>query len=210
MFDQWFTRFDTSPLIFYGVLGVGLAVYLLRMTRAEFVLFSTGFMTMGSEILVIFAFQVLFGYIYFQIGLIVTVFLAGLLPGAWLGSRLASRARMVLAGGDLLLVILVGGFTLALAAGGERLPATFFLVFGFLVSLMCGFQFPAALTIEGGGGRAATRAFSADLMGASAGTLVTSVGLIPYTGLYGAAAGLIALKLISLFVVRGSSDGHQS
>ncbi|MDJ0811365.1 MAG: hypothetical protein QNJ01_14790 [Desulfobacterales bacterium] len=209
MFDQWFARFDTSPLIFYVVLGAGLAVYLLRMTRAEFVLFSTGFMTMGSEILVIFAFQVLFGYIYFQIGLIVTVFLAGLLPGAWLGSRLASRARMVLARGDILLVLLVAGFILALAAYGERLPAAFFLVFGFLTSLVCGFQFPAALAIEGGDGRAATRAFSADLMGASTGTLITSVGLIPYAGLYGAAAGLIALKLISLFVVHRSSDGHQ-
>ena len=209
MFDQWFARFDTSPLAFYCIVGVGLAVYLLRMTRAEFVLFSTGFMTMGCEILVIFAFQVLFGYIYFQIGLIVTVFLAGLMPGAWMGSRLASRARQVLALGDLLLIVLVGGFALALAVVGERLPDLVFLLFGFLVSLVCGFQFPAALAIEGGQAAAVTRTFSADLMGASAGTLITSVGLIPYVGLFGAAAGLIGLKLVSLGVVLGSSNGHQ-
>ncbi len=209
MFDQWFARFETSPLVFYLIIGAGLTVYLWRMTRAEFVLFSTGFTTMGSEILVIFAFQVLFGYIYFQIGLIVTVFLAGLLPGALMGSRLVSRARSVLALGDVLLMFLVGGFILALATAGERLPAGFFLVFGFLVALVCGFQFPAALTIEGGRSGAVARTFSADLMGAATGTLITSVVLIPYAGVFVAAAALIGLKIISLIVIRGSRYAFQ-
>jgi spermidine synthase len=210
MFDQWFARFDSSPLAFFLIMGGGLAFYLLRMTAAEFVLFSTGFMTMGSEILVIFAFQVLFGYIYFQIGLIVTVFLAGLLPGAWLGSRLAADARRVLSVGDGLLVVLMGGGALVLAVLGDALPASALLVFGFLVALVCGFQFPAALTVEGERSTAVTRIFSADLMGASVGTLITSVGLIPYAGLLGTAAGLIGLKLISLIVVGMSANGHQS
>ncbi len=209
MFDQWFARFDTSPLGFYLVIGVGLVVYLGRMTRPEFVLFSTGFATMGSEILVIFAFQVLFGYIYFQIGLIVTVFLAGLLPGALLGSRLASRAHSVLTLGDVLLIVLVGGFILALASAGERLPAGFFLAFGFLVALVCGFQFPAALAIEGGRRRAVTRTFSADLMGAAAGTLLVSVVLIPLAGVFAAAAALIGLKIVSLIVMLRRGHGLQ-
>ncbi|MBL0713011.1 MAG: hypothetical protein JJV98_04855 [Desulfosarcina sp.] len=165
---------------------------------------------MSCDILVIFDFQVLFGYIYFQIGLIVTVFLAGLLPGAWLGIRMAPHATRVLAFGDLLLILLVGGFILALAIMGTRLPAAFFLVFGFLVALVCGFQFPLALAIEGGHGRAVARTFSADLMGASAGTLITSVGLIPYLGLFWTAAALIGLKLTSLVVAGWRSNGHQS
>ena len=77
MFLQWFAKFQTSPLWFYGLLGLLLTAYLWRARREEYVLFSTGFMVMGSEILVIFAFQVYYGYIYTQIGLIVTVFLAG-------------------------------------------------------------------------------------------------------------------------------------
>jgi spermidine synthase len=210
MLEQWFARFATSPWAFYLVLGGLLALYLWRMTRAEFVLFSTGFLTMGSEILVIFAFQVLFGYIYLQIGIIVTVFLAGLLPGAWLGSRLASRARHVLAAGDLVLIILLGAFIAALAWGGDALPVAIFLGFGFMVALVCGFQFPVALAIEGGNTRAVTRTFSADLMGAAAGTLITSVGLIPHLGFFGAAAGLMGLKLVSLTVLGIRANGHQS
>lgn len=209
MFDQWFARFDTSPILFFALLAVVLTLYLLRTTRAAFVLFSTGFMTMGSEILVIFAFQVLFGYIYFQIGLIVTVFLAGLLPGAWLGARAVSQARRVLAAGDGLLILCLAGFSLALATLGMRLPAVFFLVFGFLVALVCGFQFPLALAIEGGHGRAVSRTFAADLLGAAAGTLVTSVVLIPYVGLFWTTAALIGMKLISLAVVGGRHDDHQ-
>ena len=209
MFDQWFARHATSPLWFMAVMVVLLGGYLLRMSRAEYVLFSTGFMTMGCEILVIFAFQVLFGYIYFQIGLIVTVFLAGLLPGAWIGSRLAPHTRRVLAGGDVMLALVLAVFVLVLFQGGTRLPTLFFLLFGLLVSLLCGFQFPVALELEGGHSRAVTRTFSADLLGAAAGTLVTSVVMIPYLGILWTAAGLILLKLTSLLVLgwRYATDG---
>jgi len=57
-------------------------------------LFSTGFLTMGSEILVIFVYQILYGYIYVQIGLIVTIFLAGLMPGAMLGEKLRRGGKV--------------------------------------------------------------------------------------------------------------------
>ncbi len=79
-------------------------------TEEEFVLFSTGAMTMGSEILVIFAFQIFFGYIYFWIGIIVTLFLAGLLPGAWIGDRLKYQGQIVLVLTDILLILFLGIF----------------------------------------------------------------------------------------------------
>ena len=103
--------------------------------------------------LVIFAFQIYFGYIYVEIGLIVTVFLAGLLPGAWLGNSLSRPGRWVLLATDLLLILLLTAFVLALHLGGDRLPETFFLAFGFAVSFACGCQFPAVLQL----GAAATR-----------------------------------------------------
>jgi spermidine synthase len=71
-------------------------------------------MTMGSEILIIFAFQIFYGYIYFQIGLIITVFLAGLLPGALLGDRLREGGKQILMLTDGLLIALMGILILAL------------------------------------------------------------------------------------------------
>jgi hypothetical protein len=85
--------------------------------------------------------------------------------------------------------------------GGYHLPVAFFLVFGFVISLICGFQFPVALYLRGSDAPAVTRTFSADLIGAACGTLVTNVVLIPYCGIIWAGAGLIGLKLCSLMVM---------
>lgn len=206
MFSQWFAKFDTSPAGFIIVLAVLSAIYLLRITREEYVLFSTGCMVMGSEVLVIFAFQIFFGYIYLQIGLIVTIFLAGLLPGAWFGHRLRRREKQVLALADAFLIVLLGLLILAIKLGADRLPAAFFLGFGFAVSLACGFQFPVALHLRGGDAPAVTQIFSADLMGAAGGTLVTNVVLIPYCGIIWTAVALIGLKLTSLIVLAISHE----
>ena len=201
MFSQWFAKYQTSPVAFILAMVALTLIYLVRISREEFVLFSTGCMTMGCEILVIFAFQIFFGYIYLQIGIIITVFLAGLLPGAWIGNRLIEKGKQVLAITDVVLIVLLAVFILALDNVGDRLPVLFFLIFGFGVSLVCGFQFPVALDLRGSDNAAAARTFSADLMGAAWGTLFTSVILIPYLGIVWATIGLIAMKLISLAVI---------
>ncbi len=206
MFSDWFAKFSTSPKGFIAVTALLLTLYLFFITREELVLFSTGFMAMGSEILVIFAFQMFLGYIYFQIGLIVTVFLAGLLPGAVFGESLRRRSRMVLLLGDGTLIGLLILFIAAVIFMGDRLPMTAYLLFGFAVSVACGCQFPAALYLQGSGKPAAIRAFSSDLIGAAFGTLITSVVLIPYAGIAWTAVALILLKTISFIVTRTGHD----
>lgn len=201
MFSQWFSRFHATPAPFLGVLALALTAYLARGRKEEIVLFTTGAMTMGSEVLVIFAFQVFFGYIYFEIGLIVTVFLAGLLPGAVIGERLRNAGRRVFVCTDAVLIASVAGFTAALHAAGSLLPEAIFLLLGAIVSVACGMQFPVALHLGGAQNTAAVRAFSADLAGAAAGTLLTSVVLMPYAGLFWTAAALVAMKTLSLAIV---------
>ena len=201
MFSQWFAKFQTSPFVFFLVLSVLSAIYFYRIAREEFVIFSTGCTTMGCEILVIFAFQIYFGYIYLQIGIIITIFLAGLLPGAWLGNRLQRQGKPLLVLTDGLLIVFLTIFILTIDSFADRLPVMFYLIFGFVVSLTCGFQFPLALYLKGSDNSAVTRTFSADLIGAAGGTLLTSVVLIPQAGILWTAAGLIGLKLVSLLMI---------
>ena len=201
MFSQWFAKFQTSPFVFFLVLSVLSAIYFYRIAREEFVIFSTGCTTMGCEILVIFAFQIYFGYIYLQIGIIITIFLAGLLPGAWLGNRLQRQGKPLLVLTDGLLIVFLTIFILTIDSFADRLPVMFYLIFGFVVSLTCGFQFPLALYLKGSDNSAVTRTFSADLIGAAGGTLLTSVVLIPHAGILWTAAGLIGLKLVSLLMI---------
>lgn len=198
MFSQWFEKYAASPRVFLIAVLVLTLLYLFFSSRESFVLFTTGFTNMGSEILVIFAFQIFFGYIYFQIGFIVTAFLAGLLPGAWISQRLRGNKRSWLAGMDLVLVLLPACFLVGLFGVGGRLPVMFFMTFGLSVSLASGFQFPIALALQGDGKSAAARSFSADLVGAACGTLVTSLILVPYGGILWTALSLMGIKLTSL------------
>ncbi len=205
MFSQWFAKFSTSPLAFILIISVLCIIYMIRIAREEFVLFSTGCMAMGSEILVIFAFQIFFGYIYLKIGLIITVFLAGLLPGAWIGNRAGNKywnnTRNSLVITDGILIFLTSLLILGFVYGEGRIPLYIFLAYGFIISMTCGYQFPAALKLTGDNNSSVARLFSADLIGAAAGTLLISVAIIPYFGIIWAATGLIGLKLISLTIM---------
>jgi spermidine synthase len=208
MFSEWFSQYASSPTLFMALIALLAGVYFILITREEFVLFSTGCLTMGSETLVIFAFQIFFGYIYYQIGLIVTVFLAGLLPGAVFGERLRRYGRQVLMITDALLIALLLFFIASVYMLGDHLPLGSFLVFGFLVSAACGCQFPVALYLRGSNQSAAIQSFSADLIGAAAGTLITSVLLIPYVGILWTAAALAGIKTASLILIRTGHDIH--
>ena len=201
VFSQWFFKFNTSPRIFIVVLTALVALYLIRLRRETFVLFTSGLMTMGSEILLIFTFQIFLGYIYAKIGIIVTAFLAGLLPGAWWGRRQTAATAFSLMVSDMILAALMIGFIACVHAFGDGLGAGFFYATGFGLSLICGFQFPVALAAVGGTNPATATVFAVDLVGAACGTLLVSTVLIPYLGLDGAAVTLMGIKIISGLVI---------
>jgi spermidine synthase len=102
---------------------------------------------------------------------------------------------------DVVLMACLALFILGVVYRADHLPVAFYLMFGFVISLACGFQFPVVLYLTGSDNRAAARSFSADLIGAACGTLLTSVVLIPYAGILWAAAGLIGIKLMSLVLI---------
>ncbi len=200
MFSRWFEKFATSPKWLYIILAPLLALYFLKLSKEEYLLFSTGFMTMGSEITVIFAFQIFFGYIYSQISLIVTIFLAGLLPGALLGRKLRKAAGKALLITDGLLICMCILLAVIILPDNARPDVWPLLLFGFCVSVLCGCQFPLALKSGGENDRKMSFAFTADLSGAACGALLTSVLLIPYLGLAGTLMILIGLKFSSMLV----------
>lgn len=210
VFTQWFTKFGGSPTAMGVLLGAALVIYLIRLQHPEFVLFTTGLMTMGSEILVIFAFQIFIGYIYLKIGVIVTIFLAGLLPGARLGQGFSARSRTFLPLSDLAMMLLIAAMLVALSIAGDRLSEWFYYISGFLISIMCGFQFPLALAQLGDTNRAASRMFAVDLIGAACGALIVSTLLIPLWGLVTTACVLIGIKSISFLMMGAQHVSHRS
>ncbi|HQI81138.1 MAG TPA: fused MFS/spermidine synthase [Deltaproteobacteria bacterium] len=206
--DSWALKHAARPWILILGLGVFCALYLPRLTSREFTLFTTGCVNLGSEILTIVLFQILFGYLYYRIGLIVTVFLAGLMPGAWVAGRLSRGVRGVLMATDAGIAGILGILAAILASEPGLLSQWFFYAFGFVISVLCGLQFPLVAGITPGQDSMAARAFSVDLVGAAFGCILVSALFIPFLGIVSACLALIGLKVASIMVQAVSAHDH--
>ena len=201
VFQEWFMKHGASPRYFLVVLFVLTVIYLIFMRREEYVLFSTGLATMGVEMLIVFAFQVIYGYIYLKIGAIVTASLLGLLPGAIIGNSLKVKGRKELLVAEMLILFLLFLFLVWVAYFRSEPHPIYFLAYCFSFSLLCGFQFPVAAAIIGEKSSPAAGCFAADLCGASVGTLATGTILIPLWGIRAAVIFLILVKISSSIII---------
>lgn len=136
--------------------------------------------------------------------MIVTLFLAGLLPGAFFGNRIIHRinARLVLLISDGLIMLSLFSLISAITINTSGLPEAALLAIGTVISLLCGFQFPLASILENDDNKSISGAYTADLMGAATGILITSLVLIPYGGINGALIGLLIIKFSSMMVTK--------
>ena len=155
-------QFQVRFGLFEAVLVILLLAYLVRLRPVPLVVFCGGFAASALEVVLLLAFQVLFGSLYYQVGLIVTMFMAGLVIGAALVARWAvSWNRRHLAYLAAAIAVFAGLLPLALLGlkGVER--------FGWLeagqvaiplltltLAIMVGMQFPLAarIDLEGDGG----------------------------------------------------------
>jgi spermidine synthase len=197
VYREWFSRYDTSPLIFIIILAAVSSLYLCFIKQEEYVLFSTGLTAMGIEMLIIFTFQVMYGYIYLKVGAIVTVFLLGLLPGAILGRSWKGKGASGLLASELamlclLFLFLAGGI---LFKGGMH--QIYFFIYCFIFSFCCGFQFPVVTGIIGEASQPIAGCLAADFSGAAVGTILVGAFLIPSLGIQASTAFLILIKLSS-------------
>jgi spermidine synthase len=201
IFQEWFMKHGTSPKAFFLILLVLTVAYLVFMRKEEYILFSTGLVTMGVEMLVIFTFQVIYGYIYLKVGVIITVFLLGLLPGAMMGNlyRGGNIGRLIMS--EIILLGLLLLFFVWISFFKGELHQAYFLAYCFIFSFFCGFQFPVVTGIIGERQSPAAGCLAADLTGAAVGTLATGTLLIPLWGIQSAIIFLILIKISSNMIV---------
>lgn len=202
-FDQWFEKHDTSPLPLMLVLGAGFLYYLFRMADMETTLFFTGFTAMGFEAMVLFVFQILFGYIYIKAGIIITLFLGGLIPGAFMGEKFSgSRPRRIVCILDGLIIIFIMLFAVLSVVFKPNLGPWFFFLAAFIMAMFCGFQFAAVIQVQKDTAERVTGFFAADIMGGALGVICFSLILLPYLGMPAAGIALATLKLAGVMRAR--------
>jgi spermidine synthase len=87
---HWMSQFTIGFRGLQVALLILLGVYLVRLRGAALVVFASGYAGTALEIVLLLAFQVLCGSVYHQVGVIVTVFIAGLAMGAAWANRLTT------------------------------------------------------------------------------------------------------------------------
>jgi spermidine synthase len=231
-FGQIFNQFERIQMWHIVVLFLLflLLFFLFRSRNIRFVrssvpfsILSTGFAGMIFDLVVIFAFQSLYGYVFSWIGILVALFMAGAACGAFLITRIRERIQssvnifkiielIIICFSLVLPFVFIAGENLMSTPLGRIMLKVLFLIIPFLSGSITGSQFPLGnfLYIKLSGGdvsRTAGLLYASDLVGGWAGGIVGAVVLLPVLGLTGTCmtVGLMKLTSFIVFHVHSSS-----
>ncbi|MDI6714385.1 MAG: fused MFS/spermidine synthase [Thermodesulfovibrio sp.] len=177
---------------------------------------TTGFAGMIFDLMLIFAFQSIYGYVFSWIGLLVTFFMVGVSFGAFFTNSLLSRIK------NLLSVFIKIDLTIIFFS--LLMPVLFimlhphidssvefiflkilFLILSFISGSLVGAQFPIAnmIYLEKSPSLSETAGilYSSDLIGGWISGVLGGIVLLPVLGLLNTAIVVVLLKLLSLIII---------
>jgi len=206
--QQWLSHFNFNywvPLVLVGFIAV---YFFVRLHPVNLGMFAAGFAGASVEVILLVAFQILYGYVYSMVGIIVTVFMAGLAVGTFYRSKLMPQVKISTycrliwwMGGYILLLPLILHLLRKATIDPHMMHALFVLMM-FGTAMLVGMIFSVAsqlrlkrwITVV-------SEVYSVDLLGAGIGTFVVSVYLIPVLGLMNVLLITAGLSLLSGLLV---------
>jgi len=177
---------------------------------------TTGFAEITFQVVTLLSFQIVYGYVYYKLSMILTSFMIGLIWGGWWASKIIEKGRgdflnfiqaqILICIYPLILPLIFLGFA---GSSGEfitHLGSN--IIFPFLpiiAGFIGGFQFPLAnklyLKWRGGFVRTAGLTYGLDLFGSSLGALSVSIFLLPIVGIPVVCLMVAVLNLVSLVLL---------
>ena len=204
---EWFEGLNLQlTLALIGI--VTLFFFILFMLKPQtskhslsYAILTSGFADMMLDLAIILTFQTLYGYLYYQMGLLITIFMVGIALGGFTMTRRVEKIRnpsSLFLKTEWLIICFSLILPFALSIPSQHLEKPFvyillyttFLVMSFLCGALVGLQFPLATKIflgtsskEGKLGQTAGLLYGADLLGGFFGGLFGSVLFLPILGL---------------------------
>ncbi len=224
-FNNYFARSENINLFYAAIVVLLFFLILASMSSwmknpvkpaISFCIFSTGFAGMLFDLILIFAFQVIYGYIFYWLGLLVTAFMAGVMAGGlWMSAYLKRRENTftaiiklefaVIAFAVLLPWIFINAGTFLVYQWFDYLLKGIFLLLSFASGILVGGEFPLAnreyLKMSPNLGGTAGLLYSSDLMGGWLGGIIGGVVLLPVLGLLETSLVIAMVKIASLVLL---------
>ncbi len=179
-----------------------------KTTPILFSMATGGFSEISLQILILLSFQIIYGYVYYKISIILSSFMFGLILGASIVTKKIEyttfKRYIYLQGLIVLYPILLLFIILFFSSSSIRLIKILgsefvFPLVPFFAGFLGGYQFPLANKLYLMGKKDHTKAigitYGIDLLGSSAGAIIISIFFIPLLGIF---ATLMALSLINL------------
>ena len=203
---HWMSQFRERYGLWAIVLVSGFASYLVRTRAVPFAIFASGFAASALEVVLLLGFQILCGSVYRQVGVIITMFMAGLAVGASAASRYWPIGNRIPLAGLALGIALLATILPAGLKSLEHVPLPIIhaaiTLLTLVLAVMVGMEFPLATrTSSRDVAGTASSLYTADFVGACLGALLASTLLIPLLGVTATcvlAAGLNAVSAVWL------------
>jgi spermidine synthase len=210
--------------MWFILLIAGFTAVLIPLTRRDpreralkpmviYAIFVTGYSEMTLNVVLILAFQIFYGYVYYKIAMLITAYMIGLILGSWhitpSVERITKPLRMLMPiqGGLALYAILLLGIIIMFQGSDHVSRTSSLMEVGFpLLTLVAGYlgglHFPLANAIYLGEGRevgkVASLVYGVDLVGSSVGALSAGIILLPVLGIAHTLYFITALNLSAL------------
>ncbi len=204
-------------VIFVLILAVTFILFLIFYNKRNLIklniaysILTTGFFAMLINLILIFSFQVIYGYLYHRIGLLISIFMAGTALGSILMTNSIDKVKNAL---SLFIkleaaIVLFSFFAAVIITGSTGytnfLPFIFIILF-FVSGLLIGMEFPLAtkmyLVEKEKVGFTSGLLYFADLTGGWLAGMVGAVVFLPILGLFNTCIVIIFLKLSSLLLL---------
>ena len=209
LLNLWLKKTHSSKALLYMAVLViaAFAVIAAKHGSIHFTIMTSGYAAMAFEFTLILLFQIIYGYVYLRMCVLITLFMIGSVVGAlWSTRWLKMQTKQIIWADFILLVLAAAAWPLA--GFGVRATDTTLLfwiqyllipLLIFMVALATGGQFSAASRVcRGETPQVTGRLYWADLAGAACGTILTGLVFIPTMGIVGVLISIIFLKSVSL------------
>ena len=183
---------------------------------------TTGFAEITFQVLTLLSFQIIYGYVYYKLSIILTSFMIGLIFGGWWATKIIEKGRgnflnfiqaqICICIYPLILPLIFLGFAGSSGKFSTYLGSNIILPFlPIIAGFIGGFQFPLAnklyLQSRRGLVRAAGLTYGLDLFGSCLGALLVSVFLLPILGIPVVCFMVALLNVVSLvLLLRGAGS----